>query len=200
MTRCRNSRLAAGLLIVLPHLAITSGWAFEESEVRPLLETYCFKCHSDKKTKAGINFEEFSGSLDVWRSRKTWTSVRDALDGGEMPPKDAEELPAATRVALSEWITHTLDNVDVSRLPLDPGNVAPRRLNRTEYRYTVDELFGIESSAYAILPEEQVSEGGFDNEAANLATQPMLPTRQIHTPTHAQLSYTGASENWRARI
>ena len=174
MTRCRNSRLAAGLLIVLTHLAITSGWAFEESEVRPLLETYCFKCHSDKKTKAGINFEEFSGSLDVWRSRKTWTSVRDALDGGEMPPKDAEELPAATRVALSEWITHTLDNVDVSRLPLDPGNVAPRRLNRTEYRYTVDELFGIESSAYAILPEEQVSEGGFDNEAATLATQPLL--------------------------
>lgn len=174
MTPCRNSRLAAGLLIVLSPLAITSGRAFEESEVRPLLETYCFKCHSDKKTKAGINFEEFSGSLDVWRSRKTWTRVKDALDGGEMPPEDAKELPTATRVALSKWVGRTLDNVDVSRLPLDPGHVPPRRLNRTEYRYTVADLFGIESNAYALLSEEQVSEGGFDNEAATLATQPLL--------------------------
>ncbi|MBU6327151.1 MAG: DUF1592 domain-containing protein [Verrucomicrobia bacterium] len=174
MTPCRNSRLAAGLLIVLSPLAITSGRAFEESEVRPLLETYCFKCHSDKKTKAGINFEEFSGSLDVWRSRKTWTRVKDALDGGEMPPEDAKELPTATRVALSGWVGRTLDNVDVSRLPLDPGHVPPRRLNRTEYRYTVADLFGIESNAYALLSEEQVSEGGFDNEAATLATQPLL--------------------------
>jgi hypothetical protein len=174
MTPIRNSRLAAGLLIVLPHLVITSGSAFEESEVRPLLESYCFKCHSDKKTKAGINFEEFSDSLDVWRSRKTWTRVRDALDGGDMPPEDAKELPDATRAALSEWVGRTLDNVDASRLPLDPGHVPPRRLNRTEYRYTVADLFGIESSAYAILPEDQVSEGGFDNEAATLATQPLL--------------------------
>jgi hypothetical protein len=174
MTPCRNSRLAAGLLIVLSPLAITSGRAFEESEVRPLLETYCFKCHSDKKTKAGINFEDFSGSLDVWRSRETWTRVKDALDGGEMPPEDAKELPAATRVALSEWVARTLDNVDVTRLPLDPGHVPPRRLNRTEYRYTVADLFGIESNAYALLSEEQVSEGGFDNEAATLATQPLL--------------------------
>ena len=91
-----------------------------------------------------------------------------------MPPEDAKELPAATRVALSEWVARTLDNVDVTRLPLDPGHVPPRRLNRTEYRYTVADLFGIESNAYALLSEEQVSEGGFDNEAATLATQPLL--------------------------
>ena len=181
MTPSRNPLLSAGLMIVLPHFTITNGWAFEESEVRPLLETYCFKCHSDKKTKAGINFEEFSGAIDVWSSRKTWMRVRDALDGGEMPPEDAKELPAATRVALSEWVSRTLDNVDVSRLPLDPGHVPPRRLNRTEYRYTVADLFGIESSAYAILPEEQVSEGGFDNEAATLATQPLLIEKFLQT-------------------
>lgn len=93
MTLSRNPILAAGLLIVLPQFAITNGWAFEESEVRPLLETYCFKCHSDKKTKAGINFEEFNGSLDVWSSRKTWTRVKDALDGGEMPPRMPRNCP-----------------------------------------------------------------------------------------------------------
>lgn len=160
--------------MALPHFAITRGAAFEDADIRPLLESYCFKCHSDRKAKAEINFQNFGDSLDVWRSRKMWIRVKDAIDGGQMPPEDAKELPDGARAALSEWIGRTLGNVDVSRLPLDPGQVLPRRLNRTEYRYTIADLFGIESSAYTILPEDQVSEGGFDNEAATLVSQPLL--------------------------
>ena len=37
MTLSRNPLLPAGLLIVLPHVVITTGRAFEELEVRPLL-------------------------------------------------------------------------------------------------------------------------------------------------------------------
>ena len=146
----------------------------EESEVRPVLEGYCFKCHSERKAEGGISFGGFGGALDVWRSRKEWVRVRDAIDGGRMPPEEAKELPAGVRAGLSEWIGKTLADVDVSRLPVDPGHVVPRRLNRTEYGYTVSDLFGIESVAFVGLPEDQVSEGGFDNEAATLAVQPLV--------------------------
>jgi hypothetical protein len=91
-----------------------------------------------------------------------------------MPPEEAKELPVGVRAGLSEWIGRTLADVDVSRLPVDPGHVVPRRLNRTEYGYTVSDLFGIESVAFVGLPEDQVSEGGFDNEAATLAVQPLV--------------------------
>lgn len=146
----------------------------EEAEVRPVLEGYCFKCHSERKAEGGISFGEFGGALDVWRSRKEWVRVRDAIDGGRMPPEEAKELPVGARAGLSEWIGKTLADVDVSRLPVDPGHVVPRRLNRTEYGYTVSDLFGIESVASGTLPEDQVSEGGFDNEAATLAVQPLV--------------------------
>lgn len=169
----RRSAFAAGVVTMGCGLVAT-GWAMEEAEVRPVLEGYCFKCHSDRKAEGGISFGEFGGALDVWRSRKEWTRVRDAIDGGRMPPEEAKELPVGVRAGLSEWIGRTLADVDVSRLPVDPGHVVPRRLNRTEYGYTVSDLFGIESVAFAGLPEDQVSEGGFDNEAATLAVQPLV--------------------------
>ncbi len=170
----RRSGLAAGILVVTGYVMVATGWAVEEAEVRPVLEAYCFKCHSEKKAEGGISFGEFGGALDVWRSRKEWVRVRDAIDGGRMPPEEAKELPVGVRAGLSEWIGRTLADVDVSRLPVDPGHVVPRRLNRTEYRYTVSDLFGIESVASGGLPEDQVSEGGFDNEAATLAVQPLV--------------------------
>ena len=169
----RRSAFAAGVVTMGCGLVAT-GWAVEEAEVRPVLEGYCFKCHSDRKAEGGISFGEFGGALDVWRSRKEWTRVRDAIDGGRMPPEEAKELPVGVRAGLSEWIGRTLADVDVSRLPVDPGHVVPRRLNRTEYGYTVSDLFGIESVAFVGLPEDQVSEGGFDNEAATLAVQPLV--------------------------
>lgn len=169
----RRSAFAAGVVTMGCGLVAT-GWAMEEAEVRPVLEGYCFKCHSDRKAEGGISFGEFGGALDVWRSRKEWTRVRDAIDGGRMPPEEAKELPVGVRAGLSEWIGRTLADVDVSRLPVDPGHVVPRRLNRTEYGYTVSDLFGIESVAFVGLPEDQVSEGGFDNEAATLAVQPLV--------------------------
>ena len=169
----RRSAFAAGVVTMGCGLVAT-GWAVEEAEVRPVLEGYCFKCHSERKAEGGISFGEFGGALDVWRSRKEWTRVRDAIDGGRMPPEEAKELPVGVRAGLSEWIGRTLADVDVSRLPVDPGHVVPRRLNRTEYGYTVSDLFGIESVAFVGLPEDQVSEGGFDNEAATLAVQPLV--------------------------
>jgi hypothetical protein len=166
-------------LLFLPQLAATRAPALEEAEVRPLLEAYCFKCHGGGKEKGGIHLGDFRDAVDVWRDRRTWMSVRDAVLAGTMPPEDAKELPQAERAALSGWIGHTLDHVDIDRLALDPGYVPPRRLNRTEFRYTVDDLFGIESSAYSRLPADQVSEGGFDNEAAMLATQPLLVEKYL---------------------
>ncbi len=171
--------LSTSLFLSAP-LGLPALGALGEADVRPVLERYCFKCHSEKRVKAGVSFQSFGGSLDVWRDRSTWIRVRDAVAGGHMPPEDAtRELPDAERSALLRWVDHTLDNVDVSRLPEDPGHIPPRRLNRTEYRYTVEDLFGIETRSYAALPEDQAPEGGFDNEAATLSVQPLLVERYL---------------------
>ena len=55
----------------------------------------------------------------------------------------------------------------------------PRRLNRHEYAYTVQDLFGIEFDALPLLPEDLVEGGGFDNAAATLSVQPLLIEKYI---------------------
>jgi len=60
----------------------------------------------------------------------------------------------------------------------DPGHTPPRRLNRTEYRYTVEDLFDIDFHPVA-LPPDQVARDGFDNVAITLSTQPALIEKYI---------------------
>ena len=89
----------------------------------------------------------------------------------EMPPEDEPPLAAPDRSRLIGWIAHTLDNVDVERIPRDPGSVSPRRLNRTEYDYTLRDIFGIDTHSARLLPADQVFGDGFDNEAVALTVE-----------------------------
>jgi hypothetical protein len=49
------------------------------ADIQPILKTYCFSCHGGKKTKAGISFASFKDELNVWRDRRIWLRVSDAI-------------------------------------------------------------------------------------------------------------------------
>ena len=170
-------RIVILLLVWLPgRLAAVDSVA----EAQAVFQKYCFDCHGNGKAKAGISFDEFSGEVDLWRDRGIWLRVRDAVRLGDMPPEKAEHaLPAAERKALGDWVAHTLQHVDGTKIPKHPGHVPPRRLNRHEYAYTVQDLFGIEFDALPLLPEDLVEGGGFDNAAATLSVQPLLIEKYI---------------------
>ena len=147
-------RIVILLLVWLPgRLAAVDSVA----EAQAVFQKYCFDCHGNGKAKAGISFDEFSGEVDLWRDRGIWLRVRDAVRLGDMPPEKAEHaLPAAKRKALGDWVAHTLQHVDVTKIPKHPGHVPPRRLNRHEYAYTVQDLFGIPFDARPLLPTDLV--------------------------------------------
>ena len=84
----------------------------------------------------------------------------------------------------------TLNNVDLKRIPKDPGYVPPRRLNRAEYKYTVEDLFGIEFDA-STLPKDQSSQDTFDNEAVVLTVQPLLIEKYIGNSEKVVISKSG---------
>ena len=39
------------------------------------------------------------------------------------------------RANLIKWLSHTLDNVEIDRIPKDPGFISPRRFNNYQYNY-----------------------------------------------------------------
>jgi hypothetical protein len=115
---------------------------------------------------------KYDGAQAVARDRKTWRRVRAALSKREMPPKGEAQPSDVDREFLIDWIENAFSSVDCSG-PQDPGRVTLRRLNRTEYDNTVQDLFGIEITPAKNFPADDIGYG-FDNIGDVLSLSPVL--------------------------
>ena len=144
-------------------------------EVRPLLESYCFKCHADGKKKGGVTFDKAraTGSPDDY---KLWDAVLENVKSGAMPPDDQNQPSISEREKLAQWIEAVVLAVDPNNP--DPGRVTIRRLNRTEYNNTVRDLVGVDFEPGADFPADD-SGYGFDNIGDVLSLPPVLFERYL---------------------
>src|SRR5581483_5231719 len=49
-------------------------------EVRPLIQRYCQRCHSEKRSEAEVNLEAMTGMAEVRKHLRTWQKVSEMLD------------------------------------------------------------------------------------------------------------------------
>ncbi len=73
---------------------------------------------------------------------------------------------------LSEWIESRLDRIASARKP-DPGRVAVRRLNRSEYNHTVRDLLHVDLQSANDFPVDDPGYG-FDNNGDVLSISSVL--------------------------
>ena len=130
-----------------------------DSAVAKLVQASCIHCH-DSNTETALNLESLSGDLNDPDSMRKWVYVFDRVRDGTMPPEsearpDAEMARAATG-ALDNW----LQEFSLSQQQR-AGRVPARRLTKAEYRFTVQDLLGIQWDATKHLPDE-VDSGSFD--------------------------------------
>ena len=144
-------------------------------EVRPVLETYCFKCHADGKKKGGVTFDAVKSTGGV-ADHRFWDSVLENMRTTTMPPDDEKQPSLEEREKVTKWIEAVVFAVDPSRP--DPGRVTLRRLNRTEYNNTIRDLVGIDFDASADFPADD-SGYGFDNIGDVLSLPPVLFERYL---------------------
>ncbi|RYD60698.1 MAG: DUF1587 domain-containing protein, partial [Verrucomicrobiaceae bacterium] len=144
-------------------------------DVKPVLESYCFKCHADGKKKGGVTFDsaKTTGAPD---DHKFWDAVLENMKSGTMPPDDAKQPSLEDREKLTQWIEAVVFAVDPDKP--DPGRVTIRRLNRTEYNNTIRDLVGVEFEAGADFPADD-SGYGFDNIGDVLSLPPVLFERYL---------------------
>lgn len=148
-----------------------SAWA----EVRELLQTYCFTCHSPEEQKGELDLQ----SADIYREPRVWEQALDQIELGEMPPKKAKQMTSEEKAALTGWIRKTLDDIALSRAG-DPGPVVLRRLSNMEYTYTLRDLTGVESLDPALeFPVDGAAGEGFTNAGAALVMSPSLFTKYL---------------------
>jgi Protein of unknown function (DUF1592)/Protein of unknown function (DUF1588)/Protein of unknown function (DUF1587)/Protein of unknown function (DUF1585)/Protein of unknown function (DUF1595) len=139
---------------------VSSAPSFEKT-VQPFLSQNCYLCHNEKLLSGGLNLQAYQTEAAVARDRERWETVLHKLEAGEMPPKGAARPDAERLRAVTAWIRAEFDRLDQSTPP-DPGRVTARRLNRSEYNYTVRDLLGVDFRPADDFPQDD-SGYGFDN-------------------------------------
>ena len=141
-------------------------------KIRPLVQQYCVKCHGGEQTKGDINLKEYERVGQTLKDVKVWKNALDQINKGEMPPDDAPQLKPEEKVQLTSWVQMLVTSVENGQLGKDPGRTTLRRLNRTEYNNTIQDLFGLKIRPADAFPADGSGGAGFDNNADTL----FLPT------------------------
>lgn len=125
------------------------------TQVTPFLKTYCVECHGQQRAKGGVSFTGMMRRPADGDIRRRWQTARAHVEAGEMPPADAEKQPtAAERQTFIDWV----GTVKYMSVP-DPGPFVIRRLTKVEYGNTLADLFGVDRSVAATLPDDVAGEG-----------------------------------------
>ncbi len=148
-------------------------------DVRPLLDTYCGKCHAGEKAKGDVDLARFTAVGLIQREPKLWREVLTQLNDRTMPPAKKPQPSEVERAMLIEWIQYTLNHPLPGSFEKDPGRPAMRRLNRAEYNNTVHDLFGVDVKPADTFPADAAGGAGFDNSGDALFVPPILMERYL---------------------
>jgi cytochrome c553 len=156
-------------------------------DIRPLITTYCVKCHNANKKKAGLDLEMLESEAEALEKSAVWDQVGERLRAREMPPRVNPQPSDEERQKLLAWTEHvghsqvTRENLTQEQLEKSTGPARSRRLSRTEYNNTLRDLFGIDLHAGELLPSEGGGGEGFDNNAGSLFTSPVLIEKYLES-------------------
>ena len=156
-----------------------------DDQIRPLLARHCVTCHRGDKPKGNLRLENLTFNLESAAARKQWTAVVERLRAGEMPPQDSKQ-PRPTEkevLALTDWLAPRVAAADAAARTAQ-GRVILRRLNRSEYENTVNDLLGIKVSLKEQLPADG-SANGFDNAGAAHHTSSFLMEKYLEAADSA---------------
>ena len=156
--------------------------AASAESVRSLLNRYCVACHNERRVAAAgttgsvldAQLRETGLALDTVDAERPsadaalWERVSARLRAGSMPPAGRPRPGAAEARAAASWLESRMDEAAATNP--NPGRTGSmHRLNRTEYGNAVRDLLALEVDVEALLPGDETSDTGFDNNAEVLS-------------------------------
>ena len=134
---------------------------------------YCATCHSERTKAGGLALDKMDWD-NIPAGAAVWEKSLKKLRVGMMPPPSAPQPDAATRGALINYLTTTLDRAAIEKP--NPGRPVLHRLNRAEYANAVRDLLALDVDPSTLLPPDD-SAYGFDNVGDVLGMSPVLLER-----------------------
>jgi mono/diheme cytochrome c family protein len=164
-------------------------------QIRPILTKHCLECHGPEKAKGKFRVDQLDYAFSTKAAEDRWTTVREQLTTGAMPPK-AKPRPAKGEIdALTAWIDAKSAAVETARRATQ-GRVVLRRLNRVEYENTLRDLFSIDINVQDLLPVDS-SDHGFDNIGEALHSSSFLMEKYLEAADRAlNTAIAGGQKPW----
>ncbi len=153
---------------------IASATANEADPIK-FLATYCIDCHGEETQKGKRRFDGLTLEMTDFEAVEHWQEIVDQLNLFEMPPEDEPEPTDEERAAMIAFISGKIAEAQAS-MKSSGGHTVLRRLNASEYRYTIEDLLGVRTDMWdpaADFPRD-VALHGFDNNGEALVTSNLL--------------------------
>ncbi|EON76131.1 hypothetical protein ADIS_3259 [Lunatimonas lonarensis] len=166
-------------------------------DIIPVLRNHCYSCHNVGNPKGGVNLEIYEEEGRVIKDGQFWLKVIDEIKGKAMPPSNKPPLSADEYHTLVEGVNGILIKSLENKTP---GKVVIRRLNHTEYHYTVLDLTGISFDAKNRFPSDGSGGGGFDNQGRALFFTPLKMERYFDAAEEIVEALYEDREKWRSAV
>lgn len=141
------------LCLMSAQAVLVAAQAPTPASLQSFVKQHCAECHDADVSKGGLDLTALPYGSDP-RSHERWVRVYDRVSSGEMPPAKKPRPDAAQ----SKAFLATLEK-DLTAQHLAMRGTVLRRLNRIEYRNTIEDLLGQQVGFYEDLPEDALSHG-----------------------------------------
>jgi len=139
-------------------------------KVRPVLKSYCYRCHGAKKMKSGVRIDILDGSLED-KQLFLLKHVHKQLVDEAMPPEDERQPGMEERKMVTKWVAQALREGE-RKVRAKNGSV--RRLTVAQYHNTLRDLLSVEDRLADLLPADGFSKEGFKNNGDTLLLMPRM--------------------------
>lgn len=154
-------------------------YTWDEADIA--FNRYCYECHGGFAKDADLDLINIDHKKDLAAHPEKWTKILRALRTHYMPHPDGRDMPMEARQKLTAKIRAELRLLAAD---YDPVSARLRRLNRTEYSNTLNDLLMLDHDWTGSLPADNAGYG-FDNIAAALTFSPLLMERYFELASEA---------------
>ncbi len=115
---------------------------------------HCVECHGAETQEGGLRLDTLAADFAPPKLFDQWVKIHDRLRDGEMPPKNSPQPSPDDRRVVVEQLAGQLTTADFAHRKA-AGRSVLRRLNRTEYEYTLRDLLDLpQLPVRDMLPED----------------------------------------------
>ena len=140
-----------------------SALASDAADTRAVLDRYCVGCHNERLLTGGLALDTLDAGAPATNA-DVWERVIQKLRTGTMPPAGRPRPDIATYHVVAGQLETAIDRAAAANP--DPGRTSTvHRMNRTEYRHAIRDLLALDIDVTSLLPGDETSDTGFDNNA-----------------------------------